>query len=180
MKPVGDLISSALLEGSFPEQMLRPSLGQAPGYGSDPRAQGPPDAGHVLWGKGQYISVIRIASCWVFTEISSCSQSQAPARPMQQLLPFLRTRAPFIDFVKFAVLLFLLLSPLFRPSQTAQGGGHRTLLYGHAILLRHSNSGMVSSAPPPGVGKVRAAVPRKTCALLSPPAYRVRSSLGDL
>uniref|UniRef100_A0A8C7FXE7 Ryanodine receptor 3 n=1 Tax=Oncorhynchus kisutch TaxID=8019 RepID=A0A8C7FXE7_ONCKI len=26
----------------------------------------------------------------------------------------------------------------------AQGGGHRTLLYGHAILLRHSFSGMVS------------------------------------
>ncbi|XP_070296096.1 ryanodine receptor 3-like [Salvelinus sp. IW2-2015] len=24
----------------------------------------------------------------------------------------------------------------------AQGGGHRTLLYGHAILLRHSFSGM--------------------------------------
>lgn len=32
---------------------------------------------------------------------------------------------------------------LFFP-QTAQGGGHRTLLYGHAILLRHSYSGMVS------------------------------------
>lgn len=29
--------------------------------------------------------------------------------------------------------------------QTAQGGGHRTLLYGHAILLRHSYSGMVST-----------------------------------
>lgn len=29
--------------------------------------------------------------------------------------------------------------------QAAQGGGHRTLLYGHAILLRHSFSGMVSS-----------------------------------
>uniref|UniRef100_A0A8I5R935 Ryanodine receptor 3 n=1 Tax=Papio anubis TaxID=9555 RepID=A0A8I5R935_PAPAN len=28
----------------------------------------------------------------------------------------------------------------------AQGGGHRTLLYGHAILLRHSFSGMVSSS----------------------------------
>jgi len=26
--------------------------------------------------------------------------------------------------------------------KTAQGGGHRTLLYGHAILLRHSYSGM--------------------------------------
>lgn len=26
----------------------------------------------------------------------------------------------------------------------AQGGGHRTLLYGHAVLLRHSYSGMVS------------------------------------
>uniref|UniRef100_A0A3B4B907 Inositol 1,4,5-trisphosphate/ryanodine receptor domain-containing protein n=1 Tax=Periophthalmus magnuspinnatus TaxID=409849 RepID=A0A3B4B907_9GOBI len=27
-----------------------------------------------------------------------------------------------------------------------QGGGHRTLLYGHAILLRHSFSGMVSTS----------------------------------
>ncbi|KAF7648952.1 hypothetical protein LDENG_00149670 [Lucifuga dentata] len=25
---------------------------------------------------------------------------------------------------------------------TAQGGGHRTVLYGHAVLLRHSYSGM--------------------------------------
>lgn len=30
--------------------------------------------------------------------------------------------------------------------QAAQGGGHRTLLYGHAILLRHSFSGMVSTS----------------------------------
>lgn len=29
-------------------------------------------------------------------------------------------------------------------SQATQGGGHRTLLYGHAVLLRHSYSGMVS------------------------------------
>uniref|UniRef100_A0A3B3U7X2 Inositol 1,4,5-trisphosphate/ryanodine receptor domain-containing protein n=1 Tax=Poecilia latipinna TaxID=48699 RepID=A0A3B3U7X2_9TELE len=28
--------------------------------------------------------------------------------------------------------------------KAAQGGGHRTLLYGHAVLLRHSYSGMVS------------------------------------
>ncbi|XP_064817617.1 ryanodine receptor 2-like, partial [Oncorhynchus masou masou] len=27
-------------------------------------------------------------------------------------------------------------------TRTAQGGGHRTLLYGHAVLLRHSYSGM--------------------------------------
>lgn len=30
------------------------------------------------------------------------------------------------------------------PPKSSQGGGHRTLLYGHAILLRHSHSGMVS------------------------------------
>uniref|UniRef100_A0A3Q3DT16 Inositol 1,4,5-trisphosphate/ryanodine receptor domain-containing protein n=1 Tax=Hippocampus comes TaxID=109280 RepID=A0A3Q3DT16_HIPCM len=30
-------------------------------------------------------------------------------------------------------------------SRAGQGGGHRTLLYGHAILLRHSFSGMVST-----------------------------------
>ncbi|MFT7807285.1 ryanodine receptor 2 isoform X1 [Arapaima gigas] len=29
-----------------------------------------------------------------------------------------------------------------KPTHTAQGGGHRTLLYGHAVLLRHSYSGM--------------------------------------
>lgn len=29
-------------------------------------------------------------------------------------------------------------------SQSSQGGGHRTLLYGHAILLRHYHSSMVS------------------------------------
>lgn len=33
--------------------------------------------------------------------------------------------------------------------QAAQGGGHRTLLYGHAILLRHSFSGMVSTSECP-------------------------------
>lgn len=38
--------------------------------------------------------------------------------------------------------MFLLLSP---PSQSSQGGGHRTLLYGHAILLRHIHSSMVST-----------------------------------
>uniref|UniRef100_A0A8C9E6F2 Inositol 1,4,5-trisphosphate/ryanodine receptor domain-containing protein n=1 Tax=Phocoena sinus TaxID=42100 RepID=A0A8C9E6F2_PHOSS len=30
--------------------------------------------------------------------------------------------------------------------ESSQGGGHRTLLYGHAILLRHSHSGMVSAS----------------------------------
>uniref|UniRef100_A0A3B5M9W5 Inositol 1,4,5-trisphosphate/ryanodine receptor domain-containing protein n=1 Tax=Xiphophorus couchianus TaxID=32473 RepID=A0A3B5M9W5_9TELE len=29
-------------------------------------------------------------------------------------------------------------------TESSQGGGHRTLLYGHAILLRHHHSGMVS------------------------------------
>ncbi|XP_026571145.1 ryanodine receptor 1-like [Pseudonaja textilis] len=29
--------------------------------------------------------------------------------------------------------------------ESSQGGGHRTLLYGHAILLRHSHSGMYLS-----------------------------------
>uniref|UniRef100_A0A3B3CQK9 Inositol 1,4,5-trisphosphate/ryanodine receptor domain-containing protein n=1 Tax=Oryzias melastigma TaxID=30732 RepID=A0A3B3CQK9_ORYME len=28
-------------------------------------------------------------------------------------------------------------------TESSQGGGHRTLLYGHAILLRHHHSGMV-------------------------------------
>lgn len=31
--------------------------------------------------------------------------------------------------------------------QSSQGGGHRTLLYGHAILLRHNHSGMVRPQP---------------------------------
>lgn len=38
--------------------------------------------------------------------------------------------------------LLLLGRGVFLP-QAVQGGGHRTLLYGHAILLRHSFSGMV-------------------------------------
>lgn len=42
------------------------------------------------------------------------------------------------------LLFFFPCRPLFFSPQTAQGGGHRTLLYGHAILLRHSYSGMVS------------------------------------
>lgn len=31
-------------------------------------------------------------------------------------------------------------------SQSSQGGGHRTLLYGHAILLKHTHSSMVSAS----------------------------------
>uniref|UniRef100_A0A8D2APF8 Ryanodine receptor 3 n=1 Tax=Sciurus vulgaris TaxID=55149 RepID=A0A8D2APF8_SCIVU len=45
----------------------------------------------------------------------------------------------------------------------AQGGGHRTLLYGHAILLRHSFSGMVSTP---------------VCRL-SPPEQKMVSAPGD-
>lgn len=32
--------------------------------------------------------------------------------------------------------------------QSSQGGGHRTLLYGHAILLKHTHSSMVSTPVP--------------------------------
>uniref|UniRef100_A0A8C6THZ3 Inositol 1,4,5-trisphosphate/ryanodine receptor domain-containing protein n=1 Tax=Neogobius melanostomus TaxID=47308 RepID=A0A8C6THZ3_9GOBI len=38
---------------------------------------------------------------------------------------------------------------------TAQGGGHRTLLYGHAVLLRHSYSSMVSESTVLAVVKYR-------------------------
>lgn len=56
----------------------------------------------------------------------------------------LRTRQHFIDSVNFTLWAFLSCYSFVLPLQTAQGGGHRTLLYGHAILLRHSYSGMVS------------------------------------
>lgn len=36
-------------------------------------------------------------------------------------------------------------SASFSFSQSSQGGGHRTLLYGHAILLKHTHSSMVST-----------------------------------
>lgn len=36
-------------------------------------------------------------------------------------------------------------SPSTSFSQSSQGGGHRTLLYGHAILLKHTHSSMVST-----------------------------------
>lgn len=39
------------------------------------------------------------------------------------------------------------------PLQSSQGGGHRTLLYGHAILLRHAHSGMVSAPAGGGAGR---------------------------
>lgn len=56
-----------------------------------------------------------------------------------------KTEEHFIDFVVCSFMLILLSTTLSLPfPQTAQGGGHRTLLYGHAILLRHSYSGMVS------------------------------------
>lgn len=35
-------------------------------------------------------------------------------------------------------------SASFSFAQSSQGGGHRTLLYGHAILLKHTHSSMVS------------------------------------
>lgn len=53
---------------------------------------------------------------------------------------------PRKESVKVYILIYLVFS--FSPPalylQSSQGGGHRTLLYGHAILLRHSHSGMVS------------------------------------
>lgn len=39
-----------------------------------------------------------------------------------------------------------LFSVLYFYLQSSQGGGHRTLLYGHAILLRHYHSSMVRDA----------------------------------
>lgn len=40
-------------------------------------------------------------------------------------------------------ILFTLNLPL--SPQSSQGGGHRTLLYGHAILLKHTHSSMVGT-----------------------------------
>ncbi|ELK05117.1 Ryanodine receptor 2 [Pteropus alecto] len=55
---------------------------------------------------------------------------------------FLENKTAVIASVNCALCVFLSRRPFPLPLQTAQGGGHRTLLYGHAILLRHSCSGM--------------------------------------
>ena len=63
-----------------------------------------------------------------------------------------------MDLVKFTLFSFFPCRPFLCSMQTAQGGGHRTLLYGHAILLRHSYSGMVSArvaCSPPVVMLIR-------------------------
>lgn len=46
--------------------------------------------------------------------------------------------------------LFLCMCVFLRALQAAQSGGHKTLLYGHAILLRHSFSSMVREGTPRG------------------------------
>ena len=56
------------------------------------------------------------------------------------LVPFLSLS----NFLSLVTLLFSISLLSMSLRQTAQGGGHRTLLYGHAVLLRHSYSGMVS------------------------------------
>uniref|UniRef100_A0A3B3RB91 Ryanodine receptor 2 n=1 Tax=Paramormyrops kingsleyae TaxID=1676925 RepID=A0A3B3RB91_9TELE len=57
--------------------------------------------------------------------LESTSNSKVRLSPTKFTLPLLQVYLPARIF-----------------SQTAQGGGHRTLLYGHAVLLRHSYSGM--------------------------------------
>lgn len=178
--------------------MLSPYVYQHLGTAVTKELKVPPDADPVPW----EIRTVNICDQYhtsrrVFPEISSCSQSQGTCASTAQaawnplvhasVFPppsvvrsssylFLEDTGTFY-WLRY-VLVFLLLSTLSRPLQTAQGGGHRTLLYGHAILLRHSNSGMVSCAlPSPVVGKGRAAVPFKIRTLLSPPTYKMRSSL---
>jgi len=59
--------------------------------------------------------------------------------PIQLFLDNKRVSYWLLSFLFF---FFFSCRPFRFSPQTAQGGGHRTLLYGHAILLRHSYSGM--------------------------------------
>ncbi|NXH91733.1 RYR2 protein, partial [Edolisoma coerulescens] len=69
-------------------------------------------------------------------DLSICTfvlEQSLSVRALQEMLANTEEKA---EGVKHASISFLF------TFQSAQGGGHRTLLYGHAILLRHSYSGM--------------------------------------
>ncbi|NXH96549.1 RYR2 protein, partial [Pachycephala philippinensis] len=69
-------------------------------------------------------------------DLSICTfvlEQSLSVRALQEMLANTEEKA---EGVKHACISFLF------TFQSAQGGGHRTLLYGHAILLRHSYSGM--------------------------------------
>ncbi|NWU29828.1 RYR2 protein, partial [Dyaphorophyia castanea] len=69
-------------------------------------------------------------------DLSICTfvlEQSLSVRALQEMLANTEEKA---EGVKHARISFLF------TFQSAQGGGHRTLLYGHAILLRHSYSGM--------------------------------------
>ncbi|XP_052468031.1 ryanodine receptor 2 isoform X4 [Carassius gibelio] len=68
-------------------------------------------------------------------DLSICTfvlEQSLSVRALQEMLANTEERAEgLIDMEKWKFMM-----------KTAQGGGHRTLLYGHAVLLRHSYSGM--------------------------------------
>ncbi|NXU18458.1 RYR2 protein, partial [Pardalotus punctatus] len=69
-------------------------------------------------------------------DLSICTfvlEQSLSVRALQEMLANTEEKA---EGVKYTSISFLFIF------QSAQGGGHRTLLYGHAILLRHSYSGM--------------------------------------
>ncbi|NXE89586.1 RYR2 protein, partial [Menura novaehollandiae] len=69
-------------------------------------------------------------------DLSICTfvlEQSLSVRALQEMLANTEEKA---EGVKHTSISFLFIF------QSAQGGGHRTLLYGHAILLRHSYSGM--------------------------------------
>ncbi|KFQ91088.1 Ryanodine receptor 2, partial [Nipponia nippon] len=75
-------------------------------------------------------------------DLSICTfvlEQSLSVRALQEMLANTEEKA---EGVKGLILLQHTTISLLFIFQSAQGGGHRTLLYGHAILLRHSYSGM--------------------------------------
>ncbi|KAF1588986.1 Ryanodine receptor 2, partial [Eudyptes moseleyi] len=74
-------------------------------------------------------------------DLSICTfvlEQSLSVRALQEMLANTEEKAEGVSLI---LLQYTSISLLFI-FQSAQGGGHRTLLYGHAILLRHSYSGM--------------------------------------
>ncbi|NWV34324.1 RYR2 protein, partial [Grantiella picta] len=69
-------------------------------------------------------------------DLSICTfvlEQSLSVRALQEMLANTEEKAEGVQHTSISFLFIF---------QSAQGGGHRTLLYGHAILLRHSYSGM--------------------------------------
>ncbi|KAF4800675.1 ryanodine receptor 2 [Turdus rufiventris] len=79
-------------------------------------------------------------------DLSICTfvlEQSLSVRALQEMLANTEEKAEgLVDVEKWNILYIFENRYFSLEKQSAQGGGHRTLLYGHAILLRHSYSGM--------------------------------------